>query len=150
MTRKQAPARRRWPAQPPRGLRPKLAPGQVLDLSLVHHINLDTVVTGQADGTVLWHLMGGALTWSHVASKLGHGEQAMAEQLQMLEAVAARFIKTGRVGFTGLEYQTAKRGVMLQDELAAAVDQQTAIEAALWSEQRINQMFGQQDDQQAA
>ena len=64
----------------------------------------------------------------------------MAVQLQMLEHVTERYVRTGRVGFTGAEYQLAKVGVQVQDELARIVDRHTAVEAANWSEERVNRL----------
>ena len=139
MTRKATP-RRVWIPVPPRGLRPRLAHDQVQDLSLVHHVNLDSIATGQADAETLWQTLGGALTWSRIAERLGLGEAEMAVQLQMLEHVTERYVRTGRVGFTGAEYQLAKVGVQVQDELARIVDRHTAVEAANWSEERVNRM----------
>ena len=139
MTRKRTP-RRIWLPVPPRGLRPLLACDQVRDLSLVHNVNLDSIATGQADEATLWQTVAGALTWSRIADRLGLGEDEMAMQLHMLEGVVQRYSRSGKVGFTGTEYQLAKRGVLVQDELARIVDRHTAVEAAEWSEQRVNQM----------
>ena len=136
-TRKRTP---RWPAQPPRGLRPRLAPDQVRDLSLVHHVNLDAIATGQADETTLWQTVGGALTWCRVAERLQLGEAEMAQQLQLLERVVERYGRTGRVGFTGEEYQLAKVGVIVMDQLAEQVDRPTAIAAAEWSERKVGEL----------
>ena len=141
MSRKHTP-RRVWVPVPPRGLRPGLAHDQVQDLSLVHHVNLDSIATGQANAETLWQTVGGALTWSRIAERLGLGEGEMALQLKMLEHVTARYVRTGTVGFTGSEYQLAKLGVQVQDELARIVDRHTAVEAANWSEERINRMCG--------
>ena len=107
MTRKHTP-RRVWLPVPPRGLRPKLAHHQVRDLSLVHHVNLDSIATGQADAETLWQTIGGALTWSRIAERLGLGEPEMALQLKMLDHVTERYVRTGKVRFTGPEYQLAK------------------------------------------
>lgn len=125
---------------PPRGLRAQLSAAQVRDLSLCHHINLDAIATGQADESTLWQTVGGALTWSRVADLLGLGAPEMAEQLQVLERVVSRYGRTGRVGFSGQEYQLAKHGVAVMDQLAAIVDQPTAIAAADWSEARVEKM----------
>lgn len=129
---------------PPRGLRPKLDRGQLLDLSLVHLENLDAIARGGATSATLWDAVAAAYTWSRVAELLDIGLDEMAEQLHMLEAVVQRFKRTGRIGFAGLEYQTARRGVDVMDELARIVDQPTASAAADWSEARINALLAQQ------
>lgn len=122
---------------PPPGMRPKLDAGQVEDLGLVHIINLDAIAKGDAGVDVLWQVMGGMLTWHRVAEKLGRGEQEMVAQLELMRAVWERYGRTGRVLFTGPEYQLAKLGVEVQDALASIVDRHIAVEAANWSEAQI-------------
>ncbi|KQV85463.1 hypothetical protein ASC87_07165 [Rhizobacter sp. Root1221] len=110
------------------------------DLALAHVVNLDAIATGQADESILWQQVGGTLTWCRVAELLGMGEPEMAEQLQLLEQVVARYRSTGRLVFAGPEYQLAKRGLQVMDQLAAIVDRPTALQAAEWGEQRMNTM----------
>ena len=64
----------------------------------------------------------------------------MHAQLEMAALVAERHARTGRVGFAGIEYQLAKRGVDVMDQLAERVDRATAIAAAEWSEAKVNAM----------
>lgn len=125
---------------PPRGLRPRLAADQVRDLALAHNENLHTISRGEADEATLWQAVGGVLTWSRVADMLDRGQDEMRAQLELVTRVVERFGATGRIGFTGLEYQAAKRGVMVMDALAEIVDRPTAIAAAEWSEARVNAM----------
>lgn len=125
---------------PPRGLRPKLDRGQLLDLSLVHISNLDAIQRGDGGAQALWDAVEAALLWSRVAELLGLGEEQMATQMHALESVIARYRRSGRVGFSGPEYQTAKDGVCVMDELARLVDQPTAIAAAAWSEARMQRI----------
>ena len=122
----------------PRGLRPKLPADQVRDLGLAHTINLDAIATGQADEATLWQTVGGVYTWCYVADQLQAGVDEMRAQLEMATALVQRYILTGRVCFTGVEYQVAKRGVMVMDLLAEMVDRPTAVAAAEWSEAKIN------------
>ena len=123
---------------PPRGLRPRLDGGQLRDLALAHIVNLDAIAHGQADSTTLWHAVEAAFTWSRVAQLLGVGEAEMLQQLTMLEGVLARYQRTGKVGFSGAEYQLAKGGVDIMDELARLTDLPTAVAAVAWSEARID------------
>lgn len=144
MSRKRIP---RWPAMPPLGLRPKLSKSQVRDLGLAHIGNLDTIVRGEASEEVLWQWIGGALTWSYVASALERRDGprfrdaaiAMRRQLEIATAVTTRYGRTGRVGFTGPEYQQAKDACEWMDALAEVVDQPTASMAADWSDAKTNQ-----------
>ena len=127
-------------ALPPRGLRPRLLPDQVRDLALAHVVNLDDIATGRAQASVLWQAMGGVLTWLRVAEALDKGLAVMQQQHALMLEVVARYARTGRVLFTGPEYQQAKQGVIVMDLLAEQVDRHTAIQAAEWAERRVNQL----------
>jgi hypothetical protein len=127
-------------ARLPRGLRPRLDRSQIIDLALAHTTNHGLIRTGQADEAVLWKWVGGMLTWYRVAVLLGLGEPEMREQLLLCESVLQRYGRTGRVGFSGPELQTAAEGVQVMDQLAAAVDRPTAVAAADWSEALINRL----------
>lgn len=127
-------------AMPPRGLRPKLAKDQVLDLGLVHAVNLDAIAKGQADEAMLWDWVGGVLTWSKVAELLHVGVDEMNLQLGLATRLVERYGRTGRVAFDGPDYQLAKVGMDVMDQLAERVDRHTANVAADWSEARVNEM----------
>ncbi len=134
------PRRQAKPALAPRGLRPLLTASQVRELGLVHISNLDLIAKGAATAQVLLGVMGGVLTWHRVAQEIGRGEAEMVQQLELFAAVFDRYQQTGRVIFTGPEYQLAKRGVETQDALAELVDQHTAVAAAAWSEAQVNSL----------
>lgn len=148
MTHKQAPRRPRWQPQPPRGLRPRLTPDQLLDLGLAHVVNLDAIAHGEADESLLWQWVGGVLTWSRVAILLDRGAPEMLEQVQLATRLVQRYGRTGRVLVTGTDYQVAKAGVALMDALARLVDRPTAIAAANWSEHKVAQMAAECRGQQ--
>lgn len=137
MSRKRTP-RKVWVPLPPRGLRPKLDKAQVTDLALAHLTNLDLIAHGQADEDVLWQMVGGVFTWSRVADMLQAGQDEMRAQLELATRLVERFGRTGRIGFSGVEYQAAKRGVEVMDELAWLVDKPTAVAAAEWGEARVS------------
>ena len=125
---------------PPKGLRPKLQPDQVSDLALVHNANLDAVAKGTADETTLWHLVEAALTWSKVAELIEAGEPEMRVQLELASTLVERYGRTGRVLFTGTEYQVAKEGVQVMDQLAEMTDKPSAVIAAEWSERKRDEL----------
>lgn len=127
-------------ARLPRALRPRLASDQVRDLAMVHLVNLDAIARGQADEATLWQWIGGVLTWSRVAELMQVGAPEMQRQIELTESVVRRYGSTGRIGFSGPEYQLAKEGVDVMDELARLVDRPTAVAAADWSEARVNAM----------
>jgi hypothetical protein len=123
-----------------RGLRPKLRVGQVHDLALAHVGNLDTIAKGEADEVILWQWVGGLLTWSKAAELLELGVAEIEPQLRLANDVIERFGRTGRVVFTGPEYQLAKTGVIVMDMLAERIDQATATAAADWGENKVNEL----------
>lgn len=125
---------------PRREFLPKLTREQVQALSLAHVTNLDLVARGQADEQLLWDLTGAVLLWSKVAEQLQAGVDEMLEQVQLVTAVVQRYGRTGRVGFSGTEYQLAKRGVEVMDQLAEIVDKPTAEAAAEWGLLRVQAM----------
>lgn len=125
--------RRVWLPMPPRGLRPKLDRGQLLDLAAAHLVNLDQMVSGRADEDLLWQVVEQTLVWSRVAELLELGMDEMRLQLDMVKQVVQRYGRTGRVGFSGQEYQIAKAGIDVMDQLAEATDKATAVAAAQWA-----------------
>lgn len=131
----------RWPAVPPRGLRPMLAKDQVLDLGLCHISNLDVIARGTATREVLMHWAESVLLWSRAAELAQAGVAEMAPQLALTTRLIERFERTGIVRFDGADYQLAKVGLDVMDQLASHVDRATAIAAAEWAEQRITQML---------
>ncbi|MGL4575066.1 MAG: hypothetical protein ACRCV9_09790 [Burkholderiaceae bacterium] len=132
---------------PPAGLRRKLTRAQVDDLALVHLSNLDAIAKGQGTEELLWQVVGATLTWSRVAELL-HKRSAsyepaithMHQQIEITRSLVERYGRTGRVGFSGSEYQAARLGVDVMNALAEEVDHHTAALAAEWSERRINNM----------
>lgn len=106
-------------------------------LAIAHAQNLDLISKGTATPDEVWHLVEQALTWSRVAQLLGQGEPEMAVQVDVATQVVQRFQRTGRVGFSGTEYQSAKFGLDVMDELARLVDQPTASQAVAWSEAQV-------------
>lgn len=138
MSRKRG--RRAGPALHPRGLRPRLSPDQVRDLGLAHVVNLDAIARGEADEAILWQWVGGILTWSRVAELLQAGAPEMHEQLDLATRVIGRYGRTGRVGFSGPDYQSARDGVQVMDSLAEIVDVPTALAAADWAERKVNEL----------
>ncbi len=131
-------------ARTPAWLRKKLDATQVRDLSLVHHVNLDDIAQGKAKEQTLIDYCESMLLWSRVAELENCEQQAdMAEQLAVATSVMRRFQRTGKVAFSGLEYQKAKEGVALMDALAQYTNQATASAAADWSERKMQAMLSE-------
>lgn len=121
-----------------RGLRPKLDATQVLDLALVHAVNLDTILRGEGDLTLLMHWVEAVFLWSKVAEILDIGVPEMTDQLHLAYSLIHRYDQTGKVEFAPAEAQAARDAVDIMDQLARLTDQRTAIEAANWSEAKLN------------
>ena len=146
MTRKRIPR----PALPPPGLRPKLRRDQLRDLALCHLEALDSIARGDATSATLWDFAGAALTWSKAAELMGIGEAEMTAQLELALSLIERYKRTGRVLFTGREYQDAKDGVAVMEQLAEIVDHPRAVIAAEWSERRLQAIEAQSRARAAA
>ena len=142
--------RKVWVPMPPRGLRPKLTREQLRDLALSHHSNVDAVARGQATEVHLWQLVGAAMTWSKVAEMLQVGCDEMNAQLELAVRLVERYGKTGRLLFTGTEYQVAKLGLEAMDDLAEIVDMPTAVIASEWAEARVNELEARSGQRVAA
>jgi hypothetical protein len=143
MTRKRC-HRRAIIALPPRGMRERMKPETVTTLAIAHITNLDEISRGTASDQTLWDFCGAVFTWAKVSEMMQQGTEEMAQQLDLAAAVAERYKRTGRVGFSGVEYQAAKRGVQVMDALAEVVDIDTAKLAAAWSEERLNRMVARE------
>lgn len=135
--------RKVWLPAPPRGMRPKLSDSKILDLALAHIMNLDDIAKGGASEDVLWQWVGGVLTWTLAANAMQIGAPEMAVQYELARAMIDRLNRTNKVGFSGPEYQTAKDGVAIMDSLAEIVDLETAVQAAIISQDAIDALISQ-------
>jgi len=127
----------------------RLPAGDVLSLEIAHVDTLNQIAHGEATAQTLWDFVANALTWSRVADLMELGQAEMGAQLQLALRLIERWKRTGRVGFSGEDYQLAKHGVDVMDELARQVDQGTAHDAAVWTEKQLAQMR-QHDKRNAA
>jgi len=126
------------PALPPPGLRPKLRRDQLRDLALCHIQAMDSIARGDAQSSTLWQVAEAALVWSRAAYLMHIGEAEMQAQLELALSLIVRYKRTGRVAFSGPEYQAAKAGVAVMDELAEHTDRATALAACEWADRRIS------------
>lgn len=129
---------------PPRGLRPMLVRDQVRDLAICHLQTLDCLVRGTPTEATLWDLVGAVLTWSRAADLTGRHVDEMRAQLELATRVVERYGRTGRIGLTGVEYQAARLGVEVMDDLAETIDRPTAVAAADWGEARLQELVARQ------
>lgn len=125
---------------PPKGLRPKLTDDQVVSLQLIHIENLDAIASGRADQALLWDYVEQVLTWFRVAEQLQLGFIEMLEQLALVTRLVERYGQHGKAAWTGPDYQKAKLGIEVMDQLASAVDRHTAAEAMRWARDQVGRM----------
>jgi hypothetical protein len=104
------------------------------------------------DGTAtqedLWDWMETGFTYSQMIHLLAEDGleftdealNAIAEQLLTYESVAARFNRTGRVGFNAQELLTARAAASVMDDLIEADRHGIAVRAALWSAEQMLKM----------
>lgn len=128
-------------ALPPPGLRPKLRRDQLRDLALCHIQAMDSIARGDATSATLWQVAEAALAWSRAADLMHIGEAEMQAQLELALSLIERYRRTGRVAFSGPEYQAAKAGVAVMDELAEHTDRATALAACEWADRRVVAMM---------
>lgn len=128
------------PAAMPKFWRPLLSQSQRIELEILHTQHLDAIATGSANEETLWQWTASIFTWSKAAELRDVGVPEMTEQLDLATRVLERYRRTGRVAFTGLDYQLAKAGVMVMAELGATTKQYVAEQAAAWSEAKINSL----------
>lgn len=128
-------------ALPPPGLRPRLRSDQLRALALCHIQAMDSIARGDATSATLWQVAEAALAWSRAADLMRIGEVEMTAQLELALSLIERYKRTGRVAFSGPEYQAAKAGVAVMDELAEHTDRATALAACEWADRRVVAMM---------
>lgn len=111
-------------------------------MEMIHLQNLDAIATGQAEVQCLWDWAAGVLMYSHVADAMQAGQAEMQSQLELATRLAQRWARTGRVLFTGPDYQAARDGVAVMTQLAALADFRTLHRAATWGLQAVALLSG--------
>lgn len=128
-------------AEMPKFWRLKLEDSQRLDAQIVHWDLVTRFTDGSASGVDLWDWIETGFTYSQMATLLvADGVElseealaAIAEQLDIYESVAARFRKTGRVGFDARELRIARAAAHVMDGLIELDRHGIAERAAHWS-----------------
>lgn len=129
----------------PKFWRPKLEPTLQLNAKLAHWDLVTRFTDGTATQADLWDWMETGFTYSQMMNLLAEDGleftdealNAIAEQLQTYETVAARFNRTGRVGFNAQELLTARAAASVMDALIDADRHGIAVRAALWSAEQM-------------
>lgn len=129
------------PAALPKFWRPKTTPGQQLTCKVIHWDLIEHITHGTATRTELWDWMETGFTYSQLMRLLAQdGTEftpeaiaAVQEQIDSHDAIAQRFQRTGRVGFTGPELLTARAAAEVFTDLIALDRNGYAEQAAIWS-----------------
>lgn len=125
----------------PKFWRPKITTGQKLDCRVIHWDLIDRFTTGTATVVDLWDWMETGFTYSQLMRLLAQdgteftteSMTAIADQLNAYEAIAARYRRTGRVGFSAPELLTARAAAAVFDGLVEMDRHGYADQAARWS-----------------
>lgn len=125
----------------PKFWRPKLEPSAQFQAKLTHWDLISRFTDGTANPEDLWDWMETGFTYSQMMRLLhedgvpftDEAMHAIADQLESYEGVAARFSRTGRIGFTGPELLTARAAANVMDGLIEMDRHGIATKAALWS-----------------
>lgn len=120
----------------------------LVHVGIAHIDTLNDIATGAGTVATLRDWTSNVMTWHYAADTMGMGLAEMDEQLRCCERLIERYHRTGRVAFDGPDYQLAKLGVEVMDELARHVPRAIALEAVAWSNAKLLLLFGEQ--QQAA
>lgn len=130
----------------------RMGHSQLVDVGIAHIDTLNDIATGQGTYASLRDWVSNVLTWHHAAEAMGLGVDEMAEQLQGCLRLIDRYSRTGRVAFDGPDYQLAKLGVNVMDELARQVPRAVALEAVAWSTLKLLELCGDNlnDERKAA
>ncbi len=123
-------------ARMPKALRPRMTERDRVKLGLLHVQTLDAIAKGQANSQILWDWIETTLTWVKVAELLRVGVPEMLQQFDLVIRVTERFLDTGRVLFSGPDYQLAKDGVQVMDELAKETDLANFALAGAWADRK--------------
>lgn len=138
-------ARRRHTSELPKFWRPKLDASQDIDARVIHWDLVSRFTAGTASMDDVWDWMETGFTYSQMMRLLAEdgvefttvAQQAIAAQLDAYQAVAARFRRTGRAGFTGPELQIARAAAEVFDALLQLDRHGIAARAARWSTQQM-------------
>lgn len=105
---------------------PKMEASQKLDTKIIHSDNLTPMTNGTATLEDLMDWMESAYTYTEVIRILRAEDMVLtdeqvapiAAQMAIHDQIMTRYEKTGRIGFSGLEYSIARAAAELMDNLS--------------------------------
>lgn len=133
------------PADLPKFWRPKITQAQQLDCKVIHWDLIDRFTAGTATRADLWDWMETGFTYSQLMRLLAsdgteftpEAMNAVAEQLDTYQAVATRYARTGRAGFSAAELLIARAAAQVFDSLIELDRHSFAEQAARWSAKQM-------------
>lgn len=120
----------------------RMGRAQLVDVGLAHIDTLNDIATGRGTFASLRDWASNVLTWWRAAELMGLGQDEMQLQRDAAARLVERYERTGRVAFDGPDYQLAKRGVEVMDELARQVPRAIALDAVAWSTAMLIELYG--------
>lgn len=129
----------------PKFWRPKLTTSQQTECQLVHWDVINRFTSGAADSGDMWDWVETGFTYRKLMDLLRQdgtdftpeAEAAIDEQLGIYEAVAARYARTGRAGFSATELLVARAAASVFDSLVELDRNGLAQAAARWSIEKM-------------
>lgn len=115
----------------------------LVHVGIAHIDTLNDIATGKGTFASLRDWASNVLTWYRAAELMGGlGLDEMVQQRECCARLVERFERTGRVAFDGPDYQLAKHGVDVMDELARQVPRAVALDAVAWSTAMLIELYG--------
>ena len=139
--RNSAHAKRQYQHQVPKFWLPKLDADDQLQCKLTHWDLVDRFTNGTADKETLWDWMETGFTYSQMMRLLSadgleitdEAAQALVDQLNIYDAMTARYRATGCIGFNGEQLNIARAAAHVMDLLIEHDRHGIAVKAAQWS-----------------
>lgn len=140
-----AQAKRQYRGELPKFWQPKIDEQQQFDCKMTHWNLFDCILIGTATSSVLWDWVETGFTYGQFMRLLAadgveftdEAAQAIADQINIYDAVIDRYRKTGRVGFNGEQINIARAAAQVMDGLIELDRHGIAIKAARWSMEQM-------------
>ena len=132
----------------PKFWRPKLSPSKQSTCQVIHWDLITSFTSGKATSADLWDWVETGVTYVQMmklltADGVDFTEQAVVDltmQLEITDAVIARYNATGRVGFNGEELAIARAAAVVMDALIALDRHGIADRAGRWSVEQMRRV----------
>ena len=142
----------------PKFWRPKTTASQRITCSVIHWDLISLITSGAATSDDLWDWIEAGFTYSQLMHLLAQdgteftteSMTAIADQIETYGPIAARYQRTGRVGFSATELLTARAAAQVFDSLIEMDRHGFAEQAARWSTAQVSRVMGMMGVQKGA